>query len=424
MRLIVNYRWPGPLALRPAFSATGAGKSQNGRLIMSLLTLANDFPPSTGGIQRYLYGLAVALHHRGEEVVVIATEQPQAAEFDATSPVPTLRVPAARRFQAARSLASAAINYIREGNCGKTVKAILAGNWWPDGYAAWLVRRQTGTPYVVMGYGREMVQTGANPIKWLMQQLVIRGASGGLAISHYSARQLSRRGLPQDRGRVIYGGVDPAQFAAPVTPDEQVQRKLAKDGQPILLTVSRLVRRKGHSQVIAALPQIASEVGPVKYIIVGSGPEEQRLRRLAGECGTEDCVEFMGEVDDRELPALYQTADVFAMPSRDLYGRPIEGLGLVYLEANLCGLPVVAGDTGGVSDAVVHGETGLLVNPEDPAAIASAIIRLLSDPDLAAQMGAAGQARVLEEFTWERVAAHCQRALTDWGLSAGPPEVS
>ncbi|MCK4322990.1 MAG: glycosyltransferase family 4 protein, partial [Armatimonadetes bacterium] len=98
-------------------------------------------------------------------------------------------------------------------------------------------------------------------------------------------------------------------------------------------------------------------------------------------------------------------------------------LGLVYLEANLCGLPVVAGDTGGVSDAVVDGETGLLVNPEDPAAIASAIVRLLDNPDLAAQLGAAGRARVLAEFTWERVAAHCQRALADWGLAAGPPEV-
>ncbi|MCK4325080.1 MAG: glycosyltransferase, partial [Armatimonadetes bacterium] len=126
---------------------------------MSLLILANDFPPSTGGIQRYLYGLAVALHHRGEEVVVIAADQPEASDFDATSPVPTLRVPAGGRFQTARSLAGAATNYICEGAHRHKVKAIIAGNWWPDGYAAWLVRRRTGVPYVVMGYGREMVQT-------------------------------------------------------------------------------------------------------------------------------------------------------------------------------------------------------------------------------------------------------------------------
>jgi len=390
---------------------------------MSLLILANDFPPSIGGIQRYLYELAVALHHRGEEVVVIATEQPQAAEFDATSPVLTLRVPAARRFQAARNLADGATSYIHKGPYEEKVKAIIAANWWPDGYGAWLVRRRTGVPYVVIGHGREMVQTGVNLIKWLMQQLVIRGAAGGLANSHYSAQQLSRRGLPQKRIQVIYGGVDPTQFAAPTTPDELVRRKLAPNNQPILLTVGRLVKRKGHSQVMAALPQIVREIGPVKYLIVGSGPEEQNLRRLTREYGIEDYVRFLGEVDDRKLSALYRDADVFAMPSRDIHGQPIEGFGLVYLEANLCGLPVVAGDTGGVSDAVVDGETGLLVNPEDPAAIASAIIRLLRDPDLAAQLAAAGQARVLQEFTWEQVAMRCQRALADWGLSAGPPEV-
>jgi len=392
---------------------------------MSMLVLANDFPPSTGGIQRYLYGLAVALHHRGEEVVLIAVEQPQAAEFDATSPITTLRVPARRRFQAAHCLADAATDYIRDDTHGEPVTVVITGNWWPDGYAAWLVRRRTGLPYVVMGYGREMVQTGANVIKWLMQHLVIRGAAGGLAISHYSARQLSRRGLPQNCVRIIYGGVDPAQFIISLTPDEQLNRELTQADQPILLTVSRLVSRKGHSQVLAALPLITSAVGPVKYVIVGSGPEEQRLRSLVGEYGVDDCVEFRGKVDDSELAALYQAASVFVMPSRDLYGQPIEGLGLVYLEANLCGLPVVAGDTGGVTDAVVDGETGLLVNPEDPAQIASAIIRLLDDRDWAAQLAATGRARALEEFTWEQVAARCQGALADWGLlTARPPEVS
>ena len=390
---------------------------------MSLLILANDFPPSVGGIQRYVYGLAVALRHSGEEVAVIAAEQPQAAEFDAASPVPILRVPAARRFQAARNLADGAMGYVHKASHRQEIRTIIAANWWPDGYGAWLVRRRTGVPYVVMGYGREMVQTGGNPIKWLMQQLVIRGASGGLAISHYSAHQLSRRGLPQQRIRVIYGGVEPAHFAAPKTTEEHIRRKLAKDNQPVLLTVSRLVKRKGHSQVIAALPQIVSEVGPVKYLIVGSGPEEQNLRRLTREYSIEDYVRFLGEVDDRQLPAVYRDADVFVMPSRDLRGQPIEGFGLVYLEANLCGLPVVAGDTGGVADAVVDGKTGLLVNPEDPTAIASAVIRLLRNPDWAAQLAAAGRTRVLEEFTWERVAERCHRALTDWGLTTSPLEV-
>ncbi len=390
---------------------------------MSVLILANDFPPSTGGIQRYMHGLAVALRQRGENVVVIAPEQPAASAFDAASPIKIVRIPAARRFRAAQNLASAATQYMREQSAAERIQVIIAGNWWPEGYAARLVRRRMGVPYVVMGYGREMVQTGLNIGKWLMQQLVIRGAAGGLAISHYSAHQLSRRGLSPKYIRVIYGGVDPHRFVVSPATAEQTRHELVNNDQHILLTVSRLVRRKGHSQVIAALPQIINEVGPTKYIIVGNGPEEQRLHHLTRRYGLEDCVEFLGRVDDQRLPALYRTADVFVMPSRDLYGEPIEGLGLVYLEANLCGLPVVAGNTGGVTDAVVDGQTGLLVDPEDPAAIASAIIRLLSDRDFAAQLGAVGRARVLQEFTWEQVAIRCHSALADWGLTEALPEV-
>ncbi len=392
---------------------------------MSLIILANDFPPSTGGIQRYLCELAGALHRRGAEVLVVAPDYPGAQAFDAASTVPTMRVAARGRLRTARALAEAAIERIRAAGPAAPVSTIIAGNWWPDGYAAWLVRRRVGVPYVVMGYGREMVQTGANLGKWLMQNLIIRGAAGGLAISHYAASQLSRRGLPTSRVEVIYGGVDPRLFAADDNEVAQLQAQLNPEGRPLLLTVGRLVQRKGHSQVIAALPQVIEQIGPVRYLIVGTGPEAQSLRKLADGCGVAELVEFLGQVDDQELAALYRAGDLFIMPSRDLYGQPIEGLGLVYLEANLCGLPVIASNTGGIPDAVVHGETGLLVNPEDPGDIAAAIVRLLSDKDLAARLGAAGHARVLREFTWEHVAERCWAALAKWDLAReSRPEAS
>jgi len=268
----------------------------------------------------------------------------------------------------------------------------------------------------VMGYGREMIQTGLNLVKLLMQHLIIRSASGGLAISRYTAHRLRQRGLAAERIAVIYGGVDPEQFVVAQEQAAQLRRQLAPDDEPVILTVGRLVRRKGHSQVLTALPEIASAVGPVEYVVVGTGPEQQRLQQLAQQHSVSEYVQFIGHVDDTQLGALYQAADVFVMPSRDLYGRPIEGLGLVYLEANLCGLPVVAGASGGAADAVLDGKTGLLVNPEKPSEIASAIIRLLSNPQLAAGMGAAGRQRVLNEFTWDEVARRLRAALADWGL--------
>ena len=392
---------------------------------MSLIILANDFPPSTGGIQRYLYELAGALHRRGAELLVIAPDQPGAEAFDAASSLPTVRVASGSRRQTAQVLAEAAIKRIRAAEPAAPVSAIIAGNWWPDGYAAWLVRRRVGVPYVVMGYGREMVQTGVNLGNWRMQNLIIRGAAGGLGISDYAANQLSRRGLPLSRVEVIYGGVDPGLFPADDNEVAQLQAQLNPKGEPVLLTVSRLVQRKGHSQVIAALPQVIEQVGPVRYLIVGTGPEEQGLRARAEGCGVAELVEFLGQVDDQYLAALYRVGDLFIMPSRDLYGQPIEGLGLVYLEANLCGLPIIASNTGGIPDAVLHGETGLLVNPEDPSEIAAAIVHLITDKDLAARLGAAGRARVLGEFTWDRVAERCWAALAEWDLAGeSRPEAS
>ncbi len=392
---------------------------------MSLIILANDFPPSTGGIQRYLYELAAALQRRGEELLVIAPDQPGAQDFDASSPVPTVRVPAGNRLQSARALAQAATQSIRRRQPDNPVKATVAGNWWPDGLAAWLVRRRTATPYVVMGYGREMIQTGANPVKWLIQNLIIGGAAGGLAISRYSAQQLQRRGLKAGRLAVIYGGADPSTFEADEHQVAQVQAELNPAGRPVMLTVSRLVQRKGHSQVIAALPQVINQVGPVRYLIVGTGPEEQALRRLADQHKVSQFVEFLGQVDNRKLPALYRAASVFIMPSRDLYGHPIEGLGLVYFEAGLGELPAIGSTTGGIPEAIADGETGLLVNPEEPDQIAAALVRLLSNEDFAAQLGKAARARVLRDFTWDRVAERFQKALEKWGLAEGwPPEAA
>ena len=381
---------------------------------MSLTILACDFPPQIGGIQRYSYELAAALARAGEELMVMASAQPGGAEFDAGSELPTTRVSAASKGEAALAMAGATARAIRESR-GK-VELIVATKWSPEGVAARLVRHQTGVPYVVMGYGREMTQTGANPLKWATQRLVMGAAAGGLAISHYTARQMQRRGLKAERIRVIYGGVHPQQFAISDEAVGQLRGELGLREESVLLTVSRLVARKGHRNVIRALEQITRVAGPLRYLIVGTGPEEQNLRALADEHGVSEFVQWLGRVPDHQLPALYRLADVFIMPSRDLPGQPIEGFGLVYLEANLAGTPVIGGRTGGTADAIAEGVSGLLVDPESPADIAAATTRLLTDMDLAQRLGAEGRRRALENFTWDNVAQRFQAALCELGL--------
>jgi phosphatidylinositol alpha-1,6-mannosyltransferase len=227
---------------------------------------------------------------------------------------------------------------------------------------------------------------------------------------------MARRGLASDRLRVIYAGVNPEGFVVQPGQVEELRARLGLGSEKLILTVSRLVARKGQDQVLRALPRVKEAVGPVRYVIAGSGPEEPRLRELSQTLHLEQESLFLPEVPDAELPALYALADVFAMPSRDLPGEAIEGLGLVYLEANLCGTPVVGGRTGGTADAIVDGETGLLVDPEQTAEIAEALTRLLLDPELRLRMAQAGAERVARDFTWDQVADRLLAALAEWSL--------
>ncbi len=385
---------------------------------MALIILAYQILPRMGGTERYIYELSCALQDRGEELVVIATDCEGAAEFDSRSPLTIERVPAKSKWQAAHALTSAATDYVNGNSFDESVTAIVAGRWRPEGLAGWLVRRRTGLPYVVISHDRETVHTGNNVLKWATQHLVIRGAAGAMAVSHYAASCLQRRGLPEEQIALVYGGVNPRAFAVDKQDVAELRAHLSARGQPILLTVARLVHSKGHSQVIAALPQVLEQVGEVKYVIVGSGREKENLQQLVEQEGIAEFVSFRGEVGDAELAALYHVADLFIMPSRDMNGKSREGLGLTYLEAGLCGLPAIGGRTGGVADAIVDGETGLLVDPEDHVQIANAIIRLISDEAFAQRLGQNARRRVLDDFTWERVAERFQAALGRWHLTA------
>ncbi len=385
---------------------------------MALIILAHQILPRVGGTERYIYELACALQDCGEQLVVIAADCEGAADSDSRSPLTIERVPAKGKWQGMQALAAAATDYVNGNSFDESVTAIVARMWKPEGMAGWLVRRRTGLPYVVLAHDCEFVRTGNNILKWATQHLVIRGAAGGAAVSHYAASNLQYRGLPEEQIAVVYGGVNPAAFAVDEQDVAELRARLSDRGQPILLTVARLVYSKGHSQVIAALPQVLEQVGELKYVIVGSGEEKENLQQLVKQEGLSKFVTFCGEVADSELATLYHAADLFIMPSRDMNGNSREGLGLTYLEAGLCGLPAIGSNSGGVPDAIADNETGLLVNPEDPAQIANAIIRLISDEALARRLGQNARRRVLDDFTWERVAERFQAALKGWHLTA------
>jgi phosphatidylinositol alpha-1,6-mannosyltransferase len=207
-------------------------------------------------------------------------------------------------------------------------------------------------------------------------------------------------------------GVDVETFR-PDVDGTAVRARYRLAGRPVIVCVSRLVPRKGQDTLVRALPEVRRAIPGTALLLVGAGPYQAELVRLAASHGVADAVVFTGGVPHAELPAHYAAGDVFAMPCRTRRrGLDVEGLGIVYLEAAATGLPVVAGDSGGAPDAVLDGQTGYVVGGRDVGAVAERLVELLRDADLRRRMGAAGRAWVERDWRWDVIADRL-RALLD-----------
>jgi phosphatidyl-myo-inositol dimannoside synthase len=299
---------------------------------------------------------------------------------------------------------------------------ILAARALPEGLIATLLGRMLGIPTAVFAHGEEITpwlcetptarrRKGTAFAKGRLLWRTYRKADIIVANSRFTRSLLTDGGILPGKIALVNPGTDPRQFQ-PMPRDESLVDRLGLGGKRVLLTVGRLTWRKGQDMVIRALPEIVKAVPNCMYVICGAGPYEAGLRELTLSLRLDSRVLFIPNPSSEILPSIYNLSDVFVMPNRMAQAsRDVEGFGIVFLEANACGIPVVGGRSGGTSDAVNDGETGLLVDGASPSEIASAVTRLLQDPALARRMGAAGRARVLREFTWDRAAGKLAAAI-------------
>jgi phosphatidylinositol alpha-1,6-mannosyltransferase len=359
---------------------------------MRALFVTNDFPPMVGGEARLYARICRAVPP--ERVVVLAPRLRGDGPVDAREPYPIVRCavptsphPVARCWQTA-GLLRAARRMVRAGGVG----AVHVGHLYLGmiGMALW---RGCGLPYVVYLHGGEMAPYLRHQAVRRVVRRMVEAASLVVANSRFTLDHYEAMGIRPRRAEVLPPVADTCRFRPDLDPGPARARYGLGDCR-VLLTVGRLVERKGHDLVIRALAVLGEEVGPVRYVIAGTGPEEGRLRRLAEELGVRDRVVFAGYVPDEELPGLYAACDAFVMPSRALALRDgIEGFGTVFLEAGACAKPVIGGRSGGVSEAVEDGVTGLLVDPHDVRALVAALRRVLGDAELRKRMGQAARAR-------------------------------
>lgn len=373
----------------------------------SVLISCDYFPPQIGGISYFIAAVASAL---GPDRVccLTAVRENGAARHDRRGP---------RVYR--RPLAFARAKPIQAVGWGATIAEIMARERPQvvqlatayEGYLGLWLRRRFRLPFVVYAHGNEILdvmQGGSDK-----PRLALRQADRVLANSRHTAHLVQQVGTHPDRIEIVHPGCDANRFR-PRPPRMDLRRRLlgAHDHDRVILTVGNLVARKGHDTVIRALPSLCARIPDVTYLVVGDGPCRAQLETLAVATHVRNRVIFAGRVSDEDLPDIYALSDVFVMPSREqLEACDIEGFGLVFLEANACGKPVVGGRSGGVPEAVADGVTGLLVNPEDPEDVANALARLLSDRELATRLGQQGRARVVREFDWTRIGVRVQGIL-------------
>ena len=234
-------------------------------------------------------------------------------------------------------------------------------------------------------------------------------------VSRYTRGRFAASFGPRARLEHLPPGVDTDRFHPDPAARSELRARYGLGERPTVVCVSRLVPRKGQDMLIRAWPQIRRRVGDAALVIVGGGPYEQRLRRLAADAG--DGVLFTGAVPGDELAAHYAMGEVFAMPCRTRgAGLDVEGLGIVFLEASAAGVPVVAGDSGGAPETVLEGQTGRVVDGRDPDQIAEVISGLLADPAAARQLGQAGRRWIISDWNWDVHTARLAEL-----LRPGPP---
>lgn len=359
---------------------------------MKILLVTNDFPPRVGGIQNYLLNLYTRI--TPHEVTVLAPAYPGDAAFDSAQPFEIVRHPT-RLYWPVPEIRRRVRELVRvQAPDAVAFGAVLPMN---------LVAASLDVPVIVHTHGFEVAWAR---VPALMQALRKIGERASLVtvVSEFTARFIRRALGDRARIELLRTGVDLERFHPGIDGGE-VRKRYGLAGRPVICCVSRLVSRKGQDQLVRALPLVQREVPDAALLLVGGGPERDRLERMVHSAGLDHDVAFAGEVAEAELAAHHSAGDVFAMPVRSRFaGLEVEGLGLVYLEAQACGRPAVAGTSGGAPEAVIPGETGFVVGGRDTQGLAGSLVRLLSDPALQERMGLAGRAFVEREHDWFGVA--------------------
>ncbi len=363
------------------------------------LMVTADYPPRAGGQARYLHDLWG--HLSSGEATILAPLIPGMAGQDPGNLVRVSIPLGGSGFDRIRRVLGMVFHTFRLAVRLRPV-AIHAGQVLASGTAGLFCRLVLGIPFTVVVHGADLLEFSDRFLTGRLVRKILGMATKVIVNSRFTAEVVLSHGVPLSRVRVVNPVVDPSRFSHPKM-SAIIRARFGLENRKVMLTVGRLVERKGHDTVIRAMRSILDHVPDAHYLIAGDGPYKDTLQKMARDLGVQDRVTFAGFVPDDELPEWYCATDLFVMISREITARgDVEGFGIVYLEASAAGQAIVAGDSGGVPDAVEEGMGGILVPPNDAVALAATLSRVLGDTELRRSMASAGRRRVQDRFTPDR----------------------
>jgi phosphatidyl-myo-inositol dimannoside synthase len=377
---------------------------------MKILVISQVFPPTTGGSGRWLWELYRRVS--AAEVHVAAGEAEGSESFDQAASLPITRIHldfANWGLLHSRSLAEYARGAIALNQVARRIRpdVIHAGKCLPEGLIAAAVGRWRGLPFWCYAHGEELTLAKTSRELTGLASRVLCAAAKVVANSQHTSEMLVETwGVAVENVAVLHPGVDTTRFE-PCESSPEVRARLGWTGRRVILTVGALQKRKGQDTMIRALPAILARCPDVLYAVAGQGWERLYLQELANQLGVAQAVQFCGVPSDADLVEHYQQCDVFALPNRQV-GWDFEGFGIALLEAQACGKPVIAGQSGGAPETICPGQTGVLVPGDDPTRLADAALSMLEHPEARAAMGQRGRQWVVERFEWSALTRQAQ----------------
>ncbi|MFA6486403.1 MAG: glycosyltransferase family 4 protein [Candidatus Magasanikbacteria bacterium] len=367
---------------------------------MKILIVTLEYPPLVGGIASYVCDFA--RHIDPKDVIVYAPDTREGVRFDAANKFKTYRRNPFFSLFWPRWIRAwwQIIRIVKR----EKIEMIHIHHILPMGYIALIIKRLFKVPYTVFLHGSDLYFSTKTPLKRSNFNRICRQAHTVVVNSQFCKQKLDSIVGELSSIKIIYPCPSDDFFDISIDQKriDQIKSELALNGKKTIISVSRLVERKGHALFVSALELVLKKIPNAIWLIVGDGPEKKMLTEMINARGLQSVVRFLPSMPAHETAKYYHCADLFALLTHQDKDGVEEAWGIVFLEASACGLPIIAGRSGGVEEAVLNNETGLIVDARNIKQTANSIIDLLNNPDYSRRLGDAGRERAREEFRWQK----------------------